>query len=96
MPRGVNESQRGAVVQFEIHRHRNRRPSVGNFDMEKPTVPHLRIMHEANPYGLCESCGAKFTGARDEIKRQFDQHDCKPEDFSQAAARIVREATENR
>jgi hypothetical protein len=51
--------------------------------------------------GICEFCNAQFSaepgGQTDEaqaiIQQQFNAHKCKPEDASQAAARIVREAT---
>jgi hypothetical protein len=50
--------------------------------------------------GVCEACNSQFTShlpkpdqSQWEIQTQFDRHKCKPEDASQAAARIVREAT---
>jgi hypothetical protein len=42
----------------------------------------------------CNECGQKFTGTYDEVLSKFRQHNCH-EDASQAAARIVREATED-
>lgn len=52
----------------------------------------LLVMHD-QPLGICKACGHKFTGTETEIRQQFSRHDCN-EDASQAAARIVREATE--
>ena len=53
--------------------------------------------------GICESCNMQFKShqpieddAEAEMRAAFDAHKCKPEDASQAAARIVREATEDR
>jgi hypothetical protein len=47
--------------------------------------------------GVCTACGAKFIGKLpgdpiEQVKQAYDAHSCK-EDASQAAARIVREAT---
>jgi len=65
---------------------------------------NLRVVKRMRQVTLavCEACNAQFKSnltepdnADLEIKTQFDQHKCKPEDASQAAARIVREATEN-
>jgi hypothetical protein len=48
--------------------------------------------------GICECCNAQFSGdpnmgnAQSAIQEQFNAHKCKPEDASQVAARIVREA----
>jgi len=48
--------------------------------------------------GVCERCNAQFKSSLPspgtDIRAQFDAHTCKREDASQAAARIVREATE--
>jgi hypothetical protein len=53
--------------------------------------------------GVCEHCNMVFSATRndagfvsdkDEVRDQFDKHKCAPQDASQAAARIVREATE--
>jgi hypothetical protein len=50
--------------------------------------------------GLCSKCGRlfQFENTREgrRVEKAFDTHECKPEDASQAAARIVREATEKR
>lgn len=55
--------------------------------------------------GVCEHCNAQFpadahrlgdlSNAQASIQEQFNTHTCKLEDASPAAARIVREATEN-
>lgn len=66
---------------------------------------HLRIVKRIRNvpvFGICEYCNAQFSGhpnmgnAQSAIQEQFNAHKCKPEDASQAAARTVREATENR
>jgi hypothetical protein len=50
--------------------------------------------------GHCSKCGRlfQFENTREgrRVEKAFDTHECKPEDASQAAARIVREATEKR
>jgi len=63
--------------------------------MIKKSVTRLAIFHDAQPYGLCQDCHRKFVGSEADIRKQFAEHECK-EDFSQAAARIVREATKNK
>jgi hypothetical protein len=52
---------------------------------------------------ICGSCEKRFMSrsedwdsARNEIEAAFDAHKCKKQDASQAAAPIVREATEDR
>ena len=55
--------------------------------------------------GVCEYCNMQFpadahrlgqlSNAQASIQEQFNAHNCKPEDASQTAARIVRESTEN-
>ena len=66
----------------------------------------LRIVKYAGEtalLGVCEYCNKTFESRRGvagpeskaDIGKQFDAHTCKREDASQAAARIVREATEN-
>ncbi len=73
--------------------------------------PHLEITQndKAGLHGKCSSCDAYFTiggpgltrnpaAAMKTLQRQFDKHFRQihmREDPSQAAARIVREATEN-
>ncbi len=65
----------------------------------------LRIVKRQSPdtIGVCEGCNQQFTShlpqadkAEWEISTLFSRHKCKPEDASEAAARIVREATENK
>jgi hypothetical protein len=64
----------------------------------------LRIVKRQSPdtLGICEACNQQFASnlpqadkAEWEISTLFSRHKCKPEDASQAAARIVREATES-
>jgi len=74
---------------------------VGNCLMPKR---NLRIVkrYPRETMGVCEACNTQFKSylpqqdkAEWEIQTRFDEHKCKPEDASQAAARIVREATED-
>jgi hypothetical protein len=63
----------------------------------------LRISNQvtgAPTSGFCTACGARFMSrlkdigdAREQLRSEFGGHNCK-EDASQAAARIVKEATE--
>lgn len=56
--------------------------------------------------GVCECCNAQFAAdpkivgqakdAHAHIQKQFVAHKCKSQDASQAASRIVREATEQK
>jgi hypothetical protein len=54
--------------------------------------------------GICEYCNMQFAATliqlgeveQTSVQEQFDAHKCKREDFSQAAVRTVREATENK
>ena len=53
--------------------------------------------------GICEACNMQFTSkhraeddAEAEMRFLFNAHVCKPEDVSQAAARIVKESTEDK
>jgi hypothetical protein len=50
--------------------------------------------------GHCAKCGRLFqfenTPEGRRVEKAFDTHECKREDASQAAARIVREATERK
>jgi len=68
----------------------------------------LRVVKYIGPapyLGVCTNCnqqfrvisGAIFTegDAWNMLNGQFEAHECKPEDASQAAARIVREATKS-
>jgi hypothetical protein len=68
--------------------------------MAKRTV---RMVRRQTPgaMGVCEVCNMQFTSSADQYDQaewdigvQFREHTCKREDVSQAAARIVREATE--
>jgi outer membrane protease len=60
---------------------------------------NLRIVTQDVPIvGICEACNAQFKSfnvdeAERVVKAQFDAHECEPLDASQAAVRIVREAT---
>ena len=62
----------------------------------------LRIVRETPQLGVCEYCNMQFStvtalGARikTSIQEQFNAHKCEREDVNQAAARIVKEATES-
>lgn len=52
----------------------------------------LRIVRESPKLGVCEYSNAQFSGTNSEIQKQFESHKCERQDFSQNAARIVREA----
>jgi hypothetical protein len=61
----------------------------------------LRIVRDHPLLGICEYCNIQFSSglmpieqAKDDIKERFNVHKCKREDFSQAAFRAVKEATE--
>jgi hypothetical protein len=67
----------------------------------------IRIVKHIGPVpcvAVCTFCSQQFTAPTSTLKRlteaaaslqkQFDQHQCKPEGASQAAARIVRQDTE--
>ena len=63
----------------------------------------LRIVRDHPLLGICEYCNVHFSSglmpieaAKDDIQERFNVHKCKRKDFSQAAARTVREATENK
>lgn len=51
----------------------------------------LRVSRDPKVPGECTACGQKF--ADPDMLKKFREHNCH-EDASQAAARIVREATE--
>ncbi len=66
---------------------------------------NLRIVKKQSPdtIGVCEACNMQFKSylrnaeqAEWEIGVRFGEHKCKPEDASQAAARIVREVTKKK
>jgi len=70
---------------------------------------NLRIVQEiagVPVLGICEHCNKQFPAdahvigqlakAEASIRDKFQFHICKPEDASQAPARIVREATEEK
>ena len=68
------------------------------------TKRQLRIVRTERPnvLGICDFCNMEFKSADPdilaagaEVQTQFDAHKCKREDASQAAAQIVRQATEN-
>ena len=71
------------------------------------TKRNLRILKSAGgtpTLGVCEYCNTTFEAFRDEtgfvsnkddVRDQFEAHKCKREDASQAAARIVKEATDD-
>jgi hypothetical protein len=73
--------------------------------MLEGTLRKLLLIAQPIPYGVCRDCGQRFdpdrsqsAGWRAQVTQQYDAHckqgTCKREDASQAAARIVREATE--
>jgi hypothetical protein len=72
--------------------------------MAKRTLRIVKRTRNVPVLGICEFCNAQFPAdphrlgqlgnAQASIQEQFNAHTCKPEDASQAAVRIVREATE--
>jgi hypothetical protein len=68
--------------------------------MPKRNLRIVKRIRTVPVLGICEYCNAQFSGdpsrgnAQSAIQEQFNTHKCKPIDASQAAARIVREATE--
>ena len=68
----------------------------------------LRIVRRTNNIpvlGVCEYCNMQFLAhqplsgpseAQAAIQQQFNAHKCKREDFSQAAVRTVRQATDGK
>ncbi|HEY5177171.1 MAG TPA: hypothetical protein VII95_16555 [Terriglobales bacterium] len=63
----------------------------------------LKFVRDRPLLGICEYCNVQFSSglmpieaARDDIQERFNVHKCKREDFSQAAVRTVREATEDK
>ena len=78
---------------------------VGLWETQFMPKRNLRIVKRVRNVpvlGICEHCNAQFSGdpergnAQSAIQEQFNAHKCKPEDASQAAARIVKEATKDR
>jgi hypothetical protein len=72
-----------------------------------PPKRNLRVvkwLRQVPAIGVCTFCNRHFKVPMESMKRvadaqwnldlQFKEHKCKPEDASQAAARIVREATD--
>lgn len=63
----------------------------------------LRIVRDHPLLGICEYCNMQFScglmpieQAKDDIQERFNVHKCKREDFSQAAVRTVRQATDGK
>ena len=69
--------------------------------MAKRNLRIVKRVRNVPVLGVCEYCNAQFSGdpdmgnAQSAIQEQFNAHKCKREDINQAAARIVRESTEN-
>ena len=66
----------------------------------KRSLRIVKRVKNAPVLGVCEYCNMQFSAdplgpaeAQAIIQQQFNAHTCKPENASQAAARIVREAT---
>jgi hypothetical protein len=58
----------------------------------------LRMVKRTPPFlGVCERCNCQFkSNSETKIRPAFDAHKCTPQDGSQNALRVVREATENK
>jgi hypothetical protein len=71
--------------------------------MAKRMMRIVKMIGPAPYLAVCTKCGQQFKvtsgksftveDATQTLQGQFDAHECKPEDASQAAVRIVREAT---
>jgi hypothetical protein len=72
--------------------------------MPEGTLRRLLVIAEPSPFGVCRACGRRFDPDaaqsedwRAQVTQLYDAHrkqgTCKREDASQAATRIVREAT---
>jgi hypothetical protein len=75
--------------------------------MLEGTLRKLLLIAEPIPYGVCRDCGQRFdpdtsqsASWRAQVTQQYDVHckqgTCKGQNASQAAARIAREATEQK
>jgi hypothetical protein len=74
--------------------------------MAKRKLRIVRRVKNIPVLGVCEYCNMQFpirqpwAGGRSEaqaaIQQQFNAHKCKREDFSQAAVRTVRQATDGK
>jgi hypothetical protein len=75
--------------------------------MPEGTLRKLLLIAKPIPYGVCRDCGQRFdpdmsqSGSwRAQVTQQYDAHHkqgtCKSQNASQAAARIVGEATEQK
>jgi hypothetical protein len=72
--------------------------------MPKRNLRVVKWLGSTPAIGVCEFCShqfkvpmtalAKTAEAQASLQEQFDRHKCERQDASQAAARIVREATE--
>jgi len=80
-------------------------PEIGLWETVGMAKRNLRIVKRVRNVpvlGICEHCKAQFSGnpnmgnAQSAIQEQFNAHKCQSEDASQAAARIVGEAKENK
>ena len=66
--------------------------------MPKRNLRIVKRVRNIPALGICEYCNSQFSAdpgsgnAESAIQKQFNAHTCKPEDASQSAARIVKEA----
>jgi len=69
--------------------------------MAKRNLQIVKRVRNVPVLGICERCNAQFSGnpnmgnAQSAIQEQFNAHKCQSEDASQAAARVMKQATEN-
>lgn len=70
--------------------------------MAKRMLRIVKRVRNVPVLGICEHCNAQFSGdpnmgnAQSAIQEQFNVHKCKSEDAGQSAARIVRQASEEK
>jgi hypothetical protein len=81
--------------------YKDRFDPKGEYGDQAPTVPQgPRLIPLTDTTARCSACkrvfAAKIDDATSDLRQQFEDHNCTPsEDASQAAARIVREATKD-
>ncbi len=73
--------------------------------MPKRNLRVVKWVRTIPAIGVCTFCDRQFkipmtamkkvSDAQESLRVQFTEHKCKPEDASQAAARIVKEATDD-
>jgi nitrate reductase cytochrome c-type subunit len=82
--------------------YKDRFDPKGEYGDQAPIIPRgTRLITLTETTARCSACkrvfAAKSNDTAADLRQQFEAHNCNPnEDANQAAARIVRETTENR